>query len=208
MGKSEAESESRWRADGEAATHINPAIPHAAEGFGRFDFAQSETRASQLFYAKDEWADVKDTDGKEAFAADDVHGPAGDPETWYRTQDRSLPDNIEQYVLNWLVINDDMKDWDSGIARSLETLVAKGTKKMSQSALAERTARQDETQIRTGESPSMIRWAAAIDMGDVWAQQLTIGGLGFTVLDYGDQLHMPMRLRAMLNDGNDFEKNQ
>ena len=189
-------------------TMRNPVLPHAPEGFGDFDFTQSETRARQLYYASDEWADIRDADGQAIFVEEEDQGQAEGPETWYRTQDRPLPPNIEQFALNWLVINAEMKGWESGILRALEILIAEGAKKMSQTALAELTVRQNEMHNRTGELPPGISWAAVTDMGDVSAHQLRIGGLEFIVLDYGDRPNIPTKLRMLLNEWNTLEKNQ
>ena len=93
-------------------------ITHVPEGFGSFDFTQSETRARQLYYATDDWADEKDSEGCEVFELTTNEVTTADPETWYRTQDRKLPSNIEQFVLNWLVQNAAMADWDAGINRA------------------------------------------------------------------------------------------
>ena len=79
---------------------------------------------------------------------------------------------------------------------------------MSQSALAELSLRREEECKRTGESAVDIWWSETIDMGDVSAQQLLIGELEFSVLDYGDRLAMPMQLRIGLNEGHNVEKNQ
>lgn len=89
-------------------------------------------------------------------------------------------------------MNADMKEWASGIVQALEILVAEGAERMSQSALAELAVRQEDMHIRTGESGSAIRWNALTDMGDVSAQKLAIGCLDFSVLDYGDRLHITM----------------
>ena len=188
----------------------NPVIPNAPEGFGDFDFAQAETRARQLYYASGEWADERerDSDGQEILVEDTEVVQTEDPVAWYRTQDRPLPPNLAQFVLNWLVMNADMEDWDAGIIQALEILIAKGTKKMSQTALAELAVRQGEMHIRTGEAESAISWAEITDMGDASAQQLTIGGLEFTVLEYGGRLHIPMKLRMLLNEGDALGGNQ
>lgn len=44
----------------------NPVLPNAPEGFGCFDFAQAESRAMALYYANDEWADMKDSGGEKS----------------------------------------------------------------------------------------------------------------------------------------------
>ena len=45
-------------------------------------------------------------------------------------------------------------------------------------------------------------------MGEVAAKQLSVGGLEFAVLDYGDQLHIPLKVRMCSNEENNPEKNQ
>ena len=192
----------------EHSTLGNPVIPNAAEGFGDFDFTQAETRARQLFYASDQWADVRDVEGIEEFVDETETTMTEGPETWYRTQDRPLPASIEQFVLNWLVLNAELKDWEVGIVRALEIVVAKGTKKISQIALAELTVRQSEQWNRTGEICAQVSWTAVTDMGDVNAQQLTLGGVGFTILDYGGRLNITRKMRLLLHEGNNMEKNQ
>ena len=186
----------------------NPAIPFAPEGFGRFDFTQSESRARQLYYADDTWADERETTGGEVFLVGEIDESMDGPETWYSTQDRPLPKCVEQFVLNWLVKNATMKDWDVGIMQALELIASQGTKRMSQAALAELAMRQEEACMRTGETPSQISWSVSADMGDVRSQQLVIGGLEFTVLDYGDKLNIPLKLRKLLYEGSNLERNQ
>lgn len=45
----------------------NPAIPHSPEGYGGFNFAQSETRGRRLLYAPYAWPDVREPDGTAVF---------------------------------------------------------------------------------------------------------------------------------------------
>ena len=45
-------------------------------------------------------------------------------------------------------------------------------------------------------------------MGGASAKHRAIGGFEFNVLDYGNQMHMPTKLRALLNDGNALGANQ
>ena len=185
-------------------TEGNPAIPHAPGGFGSFDFAQSESRARKLYYTTDDWEDEKEPEGCEVFELTTDEVTTADPETWYRTQDRKLPSNIEQFVLNWLVQNAALADWDAGINRALGIPISQGTKKMSQTALVELSARRDEEGRRTGDAISNVSWAEVVDMGDVSSQQMSIGGLDFVVLDYGDRLQIPLKVRTLLNEGNAF----
>ena len=154
----------------------NPALPDAPEGFGEFDFKHPETRARQLCYAPDEWADKRDDDGQAEFLGSEEATKSEGPETWYRTQDRPLRPAIDQFVLNWLVMNAEMKEWEAGILQALGILDAKDTKRTSQTSLGELTVRQTETHNRTGERISEISWTAVADMGDVSSRQLTIGG--------------------------------
>ena len=62
---------------------------------------------------------------------------------------------------------------------------------MSQIALIELTMRESTKEQRIGEVPLAIEWAESADMRDVKSQELTIGGLQFTVPDYGDRRHTP-----------------
>ena len=76
---------------------------------------------------------------------------------------------------------------------------------MSQTALAELSLRNDTESGRTGELTTPICWS---DSRDVSMQQLTVGDLEFSVLDYGDRLAIPLKIRECWNEGRDVEKNQ
>lgn len=89
----------------------HPVIPYAPEVFGAFGFAQSETRARQLYYAPDDRADERGADGHEIFVGETDNIQLEGPETRYRTIDRPLPPNSEQFALNWLAMRADMKGW-------------------------------------------------------------------------------------------------
>ena len=151
---------------------------------------------------------MKDSDGAEVFDVGEEEEKTDGPETWCRTQDRLLPAGIEQFVLNWLVMNSNLDDWEGGIRQALEVLVEKGVKQMSQSALVELSARNQEVPSRTGEISRTIIWTDMVDMGDVSAHQLSVGGLEFAVLDYGDSSHLPLTLQKKLNEGNTSGENQ
>ena len=103
-------------------------------------------------------------------------------------------------------MNSQMNDWESGILQALQVFVEKGAKQVSQWALAELPAMQQEDKLRTGEVPRSIYWADLADMGDVSAKKLRVGNLEAAVLDYGDSLHLPQQMRAALNEGGNDEK--
>ena len=173
--------------------------------FGDFDFAQSESRARKLYYAKDDWEDVMESNGTAVFGEGIQPGERG-PETWYRTLGRQLPKSIQLFFLNWLDTNAKSDDWDSELMASLQVAVDKGTKKMSQTALVELAARNAAESGRTGEQRIPIYWPDALNLGDVNPQQLAIGDLEFSALGYGDRLSLPLQLREALNKGRNVEE--
>ena len=79
---------------------------------------------------------------------------------------------------------------------------------MSQAAYVELSRRNDTETGRTGELKTPIYLPGAFNMGDVSMQPLTIGDLEFAVMDYGDRLAIPLKIREFLNDGRNVEKNQ
>ena len=101
-----------------------------------------------------------------------------------------------------------MNDWGGGIIQAMDVLVEKCTKRMSQIALVEISARRQDDMHRTGEAQRPIIWTDPTDMGDVSAHQLIVGNLDFSVLDYGNLLHLPLRMRQTLNEWDTAEKNQ
>ena len=76
-----------------------------------------------MYYADDTWADGRGAVGDEVFCNDEEAENGDWHETWYRTQDRTLPKCIDQFVMNWLVENSKTKGWDAGIIQALEIII-------------------------------------------------------------------------------------
>ena len=109
-----------------------PAIPFRHEGFGDSDFLQSGTRDRKSGYATDGLAGRRVMDGVAKPQPSERSRTSDDAAACYRTLGRKLPTRVEQFALNWLARSAEMADRESGILQSMNVVVSKDTKKMSQ----------------------------------------------------------------------------
>ena len=141
-------------------------LRHARLGFGDFDFLQSETRARQLFYATDNWADRCEKDGVPESQSSERRRTADDPVARYRTSGRQLPMCVEKFAPNRSVRFAEMADWRGGILKAQNSLIPK----MEKGNVEDRIDRVGNERIldggaRAGEIPLTLECTENVDMG-------------------------------------------
>ena len=82
-------------------------------------------------------------------------------------------------MLNWLVLNANINEWEGGILKALEALEGKGTEQIPPIALVEPSERRHGDILSTGEVQRSIIWTDSTDKGDVSANRLIVGNLEF-----------------------------
>ena len=182
-------------------------LPGAPGDFALFDFSEMENLGNQLFNAQDTWVRKSPPPPQFRYSGF-LTTEQQKVEEWWQKNTPPVAEVIHTFVKNRMSIADHEEDFDQRMRGALNFLRENGTARgiqLADSGLLGLGSIVEEQEMITenlaGKQKASIFLGPVFDMEDCSPQDIRIGNLHFTAVDYGDELRLTEALQRSLITG-------